>query len=85
MWHTTIVFTLVATNSKIMGCPFVGFCSCSVFCCALLCVHSGFAIILMEREELVALVSLCSCVLWLLCCLSRGAMVLSAVCDCGIS
>ena len=39
--------------------------SCSVFCCALLCVHSGFAIILMGRDALVALVSLSSCVSWL--------------------
>ena len=29
-----------------------------MFCCRLLCVHSAFAIILMGREELVALVSL---------------------------
>ena len=35
-----------------------GVCSCSVFCCAKLCVHSGFAIILIGRETLVALVSL---------------------------
>ena len=48
----------------------MGFCSCSVFCSALLCVHSGFTIILMGREELAALVSLSSCVSWLLCCSS---------------
>ena len=25
--------------------PVVGVCGCSVFCCALLCVHSGFAVV----------------------------------------
>ena len=57
----TIAFALVATNSEKRVAPVVGFCSCSAFCCALLCVHSGFAIILMGREELIALVSLFSC------------------------
>ena len=53
----------------------MGFCSCSMFWYALLCVHSGLAIILMEREELVALVSLSSCVSWLLCCSSSWCHV----------
>ena len=44
------------TNSEKWVALVVGFCSCSVFCCALLCVHSGFAIVLMGREELVALI-----------------------------
>ena len=38
----------------------VGFCSCSMFCCALLCEHSSFAITLMEKRELIALLSLSS-------------------------
>ena len=38
--------------------PIVGFCSYSMFCRALLCVHSSFAIILMGQRELVALLSL---------------------------
>ena len=42
----------------------MGFCNCSIFCCALLYVHSCFAIVLVgkrERErELVALLSLSS-------------------------
>ena len=29
----------------------MGFCNCSMFYCALLCVHSSFAIILMGRES----------------------------------
>ena len=33
----------------------MGFFNCSMFCCALLCVHSSFAIILMEERELAAL------------------------------
>ena len=65
----------------------MGVCTCSMFCCTLFCVPSGFAIILMGKRELVALLSLSS---WLLsrdCCvaLPRGAMGLFAVCDCGIS
>ena len=33
----------------------VRFCNCSMFCCALLYVHSFFAVILMGKRELVAL------------------------------
>ena len=55
-----------------------------MFCCALLCVHSSFAIILMWKRELVALlvfrVSIDCCVT-----LPHGATGLSAVSDCGIS
>ena len=40
--------------------PIVGFCSCSMFCCALLCVHSSFAIISMGKRELDALLCLSS-------------------------
>ena len=36
------------------------FCNCSMFCCALLCVNSRFAIILMGKREPVALLSLSS-------------------------
>ena len=47
----------------------MGVCNCSMFCCALLYVHSSFAIILMGKRELVALLSLSSCclviVVWL--------------------
>ena len=38
--------------------PIVGFCNCSMFCCALLYVHSSFAIILMGKRELVVLFDL---------------------------
>ena len=38
--------------------PTVGFCNFSMFCCALLYVQSSFAIILMGKRELVALLSL---------------------------
>ena len=61
---------------KLSIAPIVGFCNCSMFCCALLCVFSSFAIILMDKRDLVALLCLFSCVL----CLGW-----SAVCDCGIS
>ena len=62
---------------------FVGFCNCNMFCCALLCLHSSFAIIPMGKREMVTLL-----------CLSSRCLVivgwlfltgLSAVCDCGIS
>ena len=38
----------------------MGVCSCSLFCCTLLYVHSSFAIILMGKRELVALLDLSS-------------------------
>ena len=53
--------------------PFVGFCNCSMFCCALLCIHSRFA--------LLAYLVHCDCCV----ALPHGATGLSAVCDCGIS
>ena len=40
--------------------PIVGLCGCYVFCCALLCVPSSFAMILIGKRELVALLSLSS-------------------------
>ena len=38
----------------------MAFCDCSMFCFTLLCVPSRFAIILMGKRELVALLSLSS-------------------------
>ena len=38
----------------------MGFCNCAMFYCALLYVHSSFAIILLGKRELVALLSLSS-------------------------
>ena len=52
----------VVVDSLLIVTPIVGFCKCSMFCYALLHVHSSFAIILMGKRELVALLSLsCSC------------------------
>ena len=49
--------------------PIVGFCNCSMFCCTLLYAPSRFAIVLMGKRELVALLSLSSwclvAVVWL--------------------
>ena len=46
----------------------VGFCNCSIFCCALLCVHSSFAIILMRKRESWLLYFIClPGVSWLMC------------------
>ena len=38
--------------------PIVEVCNCCMFCCALLCVHSGVEIILVGRRGLVALLGL---------------------------
>ena len=38
----------------------MGVCNCSMFCCTLLYVHSGIAIILMGKRELIALLNLSS-------------------------
>ena len=57
-----------------------------MFCCTLLYAHYSFLILLMGKRDLVALLSFFflvsrgGCVA-----LSRGAIGLSAVCDCGIS
>ena len=40
--------------------PIVGVCNCSMFCFTLLYVHSSFAIILIGKRELVALLGLSS-------------------------
>ena len=40
--------------------PIVGVCNCSMFCCTLLYVPSSFAIVLMGKRELVALLNLSS-------------------------
>ena len=61
------------------------FCGCSEFCCALLCVHSGFAVIFVGEGAgcfaLFVFLVFCDC------CeaLPHNVMSLSAVCDCGIS
>ena len=63
----------------------MGFCKCSMFCCALLYVISSYALILMGKERagcfalLVFRVSRDCCLA-----LPRGDMGLSAVCGCGI-
>ena len=38
----------------------MGVCNCSMYCCALLCVHSGVAVILVGKRELIALLGLSS-------------------------
>ena len=65
----------------------MGFCNCSIFCCALLCVHYGWQSSRWGREKragcfvlFVVLVSRDGCVAR-----PRDATGLFAVCDCGIS
>ena len=65
--------------------PIVGICNCSMFCCKLLYVHSSFAIIVMGKRELVALLKFAFLVSRDCCvALPHDAMGLSAVCDYGI-
>ena len=62
---------------------FVGVLSLSLFCYALLCVHSSFATILKKKRNLVALLLLSyRCIVTLN---AHGAMGLSEVCDRGIA
>ena len=55
----------------------MGVCNCSMFYCALLCVHSSVAIILMGKRELVALLGLSS---W--CLVGVGRLFLSVPWGC---
>ena len=67
----------------------LGFCVCSMFCCALLCVLSSFANILMGKEERAGCftlsVYLVSCDCYCSVALTCDVMGWSAVCDCSIS
>ena len=76
----------VVVDSLLIITPIVGFCNCSMFCWALLCVHSSFAIILDGEERagcFALLVFLASCDFCVA--LPHNATGLSAVCHCGIS
>ena len=55
----------------------LGVCNCSMFCCTLLYVHSSFAIFLMGKRELVALLTLSS---WCLVMVVWLFLVVSWVC-----
>ena len=59
----------VVVVDSLIDAAIVGVCNCSTFCCALLYVHSTFAIILMGKREPVALLCLSSwylvIVMWL--------------------
>ena len=61
----------------------MGLCNCSMFCYALLYVHSSFAVVLMEKRELVALLSLSSwflvIVVWLFLAVPWGCLQLVIV------
>ena len=59
----------------------MGFCKCFLFCFALPCVHSSFAIILMGCLALFVFLVPPDCYV----ALPHDATGLSAVCDCGIS
>ena len=67
LWHCG---SSVVGDSLLIVTLIMVFCICSLFCCALLFVHSSFAIILMGKRELVALLFMSSwyhvIVVWLL-------------------
>ena len=50
----------VVVDSLLIVTPNVGGCNCSMFCCTLLYIHPSFAIVLMAKRELIALLSLSS-------------------------
>ena len=62
---------------------FVGVLCLSLFCYALLCVHSSFAIIMKRKRKLAALHMYCYCKCSVG--LPHGAVGWFAVCDCCIS
>ena len=51
----TIECRLVVVDSLLVVAPIMGFCGCSMFCCASNFVHSIFAIILTGKRDLDAL------------------------------
>ena len=76
--HPKVVVLLLLIYCLIYFPLFVGVLCLSLFCYALLCVHSSFAIIFKRKKKLIALVLLSVA-------LPPGAVSWSAVCDCGIS
>ena len=82
--HLSPPVALAVVRSKAVGLlllivtPSVEFCNCSMFCCALLCVHSSFAIISIGKTELVALLCLSSwclvIVVWLFLTMPQGCL-----------
>ena len=50
----------VAVDFLFIVTPVLRVCSCSMFCCTLLCIHSSIAIILVGKRELFALLNLSS-------------------------
>ena len=55
----------------------MGVCNCSMFCCTLLCVHSGIAVVLVGKGGLVALLGLSS---WCLVVVGRLFLVVPRGC-----
>ena len=51
---------MLVVDSLLIVTPIGGFCNSSMFCCALICVYSSFAIIFMGKRELVTLLGLSS-------------------------
>ena len=56
-YHKVLRRCSVVVDSLLIVTPIVGVCKCSMFCCTLLFVDSSFAVILMGKRELDALLS----------------------------
>ena len=52
--------SVIVLCGSVVVTPIVRDCNCFMFCCALLYVHSSFALILMRKRELVAILCLSS-------------------------
>ena len=62
MWYLIVSIPDLATLLTLLFIVtlIVGACNCSIFCCTLINVHSSFAIFLIVKKELVALLGLSS-------------------------
>ena len=78
----------IIVDSLLIDAPIVEFCVCSMFCCALLCGLSSFAIILMGKRAgcftLFESVVFCDTCSYKSVDLPHGAVGWSVVCNCGI-
>ena len=60
LWASTAVRFRAVVLLLLIVVPIVGFCNCSMFCCAYFVSYTSFAVILMGKRGLVALLCLSS-------------------------
>ena len=58
LWASTAVRFRAVVLLLLIVVPIVGFCNCSMFCCAYFVSYTSFAVILMGKRGLVALLCL---------------------------